>query len=163
MADCQRLEIVKLRAISAAKEWFESVTPLVEPFAQVDVDQLGEKRGHSTSNILAWAVTLFEALCAVAHEAGSGEMSLLVIPLGYSTSLDCSELDIASLFVEEWAQMEVPGLYLIRDSQILGFDSAEEYRRTLSVAAFADTSVAYYRCWRTATSEFARALYFVRQ
>jgi hypothetical protein len=153
---------VKSRARSAAREWFESVTPLVEPFAQIDVDQLGEQHDWSPSNVLGWSVALFEALCSVALQARSSDVSMLVVPLAYSAALDCSDPGVDSIFASEWTELEVPGLYLIRDSGILGFDAPEEYRRTLSVSAPGGASKGYYRCWRTTASEFSRALYFVK-
>lgn len=153
---------MKSRARSAAREWFESVTPLAEPFAQIDVDQLGEQDDWSPSNVLGWSVALFEALCSVALRAHSTDVSMLVVPLAYSAVLDCSDPEVDSIFASEWTELEVPGLYLIRDLEILGFDAPEEYRRTLSVPAPAGASTGYYRCWRTGPFEFNRALYFVK-
>lgn len=153
---------MKSPARSAAREWFESVTPLAESFAQIDVDQLGEQHDWSPSNVLGWSVALFEALCSVALQARSPVVSMLVVPLAYSAELDCSDPDVDSVFASEWTELEVPGLYLIRDSEVLGFDAPEEYRRSISVSALAGASTGYYRCWRGAPSEFNRALYFVR-
>lgn len=148
--------------MSAVTGWFESVTPLAQPFAQIDVDQLGEQPDWLPSNLVGWSVALFEALCSVAHQAKCTHISTLAIPLAYSPVLDCSEPDVDSTFASEWTELEVPGLYLIRDSEVLGFDAPEEYRRVLSSSAPAGASTGYYRCWRTGASEFARALYFLK-
>lgn len=153
---------MKSRARSAARQWFESVTPLAEPFAQIDVDQLGEQHDWSPSHVLGWSVALFEALCSLVLQARGTDVSMLVVPLTYSDVLDCSDPDVDSIFTSEWTELEVPGLYLVRDPEVLGFDAPEEYRRTLSVSAPAAASMRYYRCWRTAQSEFNRALYFVK-
>lgn len=153
---------MKFRAYVAAAEWFESVTPLAEPFAQIDVDCLGEEQDWSSPHVLGWSVALFDALGAVARQAGGTCLPMLVVPLAYSAALDCSEPDVASILASEWTELEVPGLYLIRDLGILGFDATEEYRRTLSASVSAGVLTGYYRCWRTAPFEFARALYVLK-
>ena len=63
---------------------------------------------------------------------------------------------------EEWTGLEVPGMYVFRDESILAWEGAPEYRCALALHPVSVATAAYYRCWRTAPSEWARALYFVK-
>ena len=145
------------------REWFESASLSVAAFEQIDVDQLGGHEDWARPDLFAWSIELFEELSAeICGALNNASSTLLVIPLEYSAQLDTLEPDVNGLLSTEWSQLEVPGLYVFQSERILGWDAKEEYRRELTSHLLAKVSMAYYRCWRTGPSEFARALYFVR-
>lgn len=150
------------RAQFVIGEWLRSVPVQGTGFEQVDVDHLGERRDWSRPDVLAWALELFEALGTEVRSTGRSESVLLVVPLAYSDKLVPAAPDFAGMLSATWAEVEVPGLYVFNDLHILGWDCEEEYRSVLTSTPVVETSRAYYRCWRTAPLEFARALYFLR-
>ncbi len=143
------------------REWVGSVAASRVAFDQVDVDQLGEHSDWARPDLLRWSIELFEALCAEVRQSRSDGSSVLVVPLEYSDTMDPVEPDVIGMLAKEWTELVVPGLYLIRDRGVLGWDAPEEYRRLLTSHPVRESSIAYYRCWRTSPHEFARALYFV--
>jgi len=143
-------------------EWLRSVVLTGRAFEQVDVDQLGGHGDWSRPDVFAWSVELLDALGAEIRGAGRNESALLVVPLAYSDKLEPFEPSLAGMLSATWTELEMPGLYVLNDLQILGWDCEEEYRCILASNPAAKVSVAYYRCWRTGPSEFARALYFLK-
>ena len=161
MAHRERLESVNARAQVLLREWVESVAASTVAFEQVDVDQLGEHSDWSRPDLLRWSIELFEALCVEARRSRTDRSSLLIVPLDYSDTLDPVDPDVFEMLAMDWTELVVPGLYLIQDSSVLGWDAPEEYRCLLKSHPVRESSIAYYRCWQTSPSEFARALYFV--
>lgn len=155
-------KFVTSRAEHLVSEWLQSVSLAGKDFEQIDVDQLDDRSDWTRPDLMAWSFELFEALNAGVRDASRTESTLLVVPLPYSDRLLTHEPDVARLLTTAWDEITVPGLYVFSDPQILGWTSDEEYRRVLASNPVAGASEAYYRCWRTAPSEFARALYFVR-
>ena len=134
MAHRERLESVNARAQVLLREWVESARLL----ASVE----RSTSAHSTSSVAsAPAGGTFTYLIQVSNTGP--------VASGVNT------------VITDWTELVVPGLYLIQDSSVLGWDAPEEYRCLLKSHPVRESSIAYYRCWQTSPSEFARALYFV--
>jgi hypothetical protein len=155
MDECERASVAA---------WVRSAQPeiLHDGFAQIDIDSLlDDPPALAVAAALRYLTAAVAAVRATMHDV----WGLVVVPLPNSEHVETDCPPLHELLAEPWAYgpgLSVPGLYLMSDPAILGWENVEEYRRPLPTdgclpAGFA----AYYRCWQPeiAYQEYERAVY----